>query len=588
MGPYGCGKTSTINSLLGLPNNASPPVTKDVNVAEGVVEGIKFRFIDTPGLELSATATRSNQQKLRKMKGAMNKYNPDILCFVDRVDVLRRDGAETQLVKQISDALGKPVWFNCLLAMTHAATAPPDGPNGAAQSWETFVQARGNSLLACIRQAIGDVRLQNPIIYVENHPNCRKNSAGKPVLPNNQEWIKGLLLLCVSSKILKEADSLLRLKEAQHPDNALSALLRGGFRLPPIPNILSKMVSPSEPKAQYPPEEQEILRVDQIRRIREEYRRRNEMRKRREFLRSKREERKQEESGHGGGNVSIPAPDPQLPPTFEADTTSHRYRTLESQTGWITRPYVEQITYDHDDGIETVLAERHLVLRPRTQYLGGAPLFLMTQIQKDKTQSFIMTDAEVMVPLVGGLSLLGGADMTHHRDSMYSGHLDARLEVLPWDQVSAGYWVARLVEDTGLPNKGPVAKGLKLENRIKVGPYLSVHSAYAKLSCKTRISEEKGSAGNAEVRFTFDDQRNTSLSFGASFMNFREFGTGWNGSMQFNATPLSMVAARFNVNNKNTGNVVVHITSHDHMQLAAAFLLPLGSLLLSKIRGDQY
>ena len=40
------------------------------------------------------------------------------------------------------------------------------------------------------------------------------------------------------------------------------------------------------------------------------------MRKRREFLKMKREEAKQEE----GAQVAIPAPDPPLPPTFDADT----------------------------------------------------------------------------------------------------------------------------------------------------------------------------------------------------------------------------------------------------------------------------
>lgn len=57
------------------------------------------------------------------------------------------------------------------------------------------------------------------------------------------------------------------------------------------------------------------------------------MRKRREFLKIKREEAKQEE----GAQVAIPAPDPPLPPTFDADTNSHRYRFLEAPGGWLAR-----------------------------------------------------------------------------------------------------------------------------------------------------------------------------------------------------------------------------------------------------------
>ena len=57
------------------------------------------------------------------------------------------------------------------------------------------------------------------------------------------------------------------------------------------------------------------------------------MRKRREFLKMKREEAKQEE----GAQVAIPAPDPPLPPTFDADINSHRYRFLEAPGGWLAR-----------------------------------------------------------------------------------------------------------------------------------------------------------------------------------------------------------------------------------------------------------
>lgn len=70
-------------------------------------------------------------------------------------------------------------------------------------------------------------------------------------------------------------------------------------------------------------------------------------------------------------------------------------------------------------------------------------------------------------------------------------------------------------------------------------------------------------------------------------MNFREFGMGWMASLQLCTTPMTTVASRVNVNSKGSGNVVVHVSSHDTMQLAAAFLLPLGSMLLSRRRGDD-
>jgi hypothetical protein len=61
-----------------------------VNVISGVVSGINIRFVDTPGLEASASAVRKNQGVLLGIKAAHKKYNPDIVLYVDRVDMVRR------------------------------------------------------------------------------------------------------------------------------------------------------------------------------------------------------------------------------------------------------------------------------------------------------------------------------------------------------------------------------------------------------------------------------------------------------------------------------------------------------------------
>lgn len=56
------------------------------------------------------------------------------------------------------------------------------------------------------------------------------------------------MTLCLGSKVLREADRFLDMskeKIGQRVD--LAALFRGaGMRLPPIPNLLSKMVAPND------------------------------------------------------------------------------------------------------------------------------------------------------------------------------------------------------------------------------------------------------------------------------------------------------------------------------------------------------
>jgi len=43
--------------------------------------------------------------------------------------------------------------------------------------------------------------------------------------------------------------------------------------------------------------------------------------------------------------VAVPAPDPALPPSFDGDNPSHRYRFLEPQSQWMVRPIVEAHGY---------------------------------------------------------------------------------------------------------------------------------------------------------------------------------------------------------------------------------------------------
>lgn len=44
------------------------------------------------------------------------------------------------------------------------------------------------------------MRLLNPVAPAENHPNCRRDAQGRPVLPGGQAWQQQLLMLCLSSK----------------------------------------------------------------------------------------------------------------------------------------------------------------------------------------------------------------------------------------------------------------------------------------------------------------------------------------------------------------------------------------------------
>lgn len=98
------------------------------------------------------------------------------------------------------------------------------------------------------RQASGDGRLLNPVALVENHPACRRNDQGWGILPNQQVWKPHLILLLLSSKLLSETDSLLKIQQNtgaanNQQANALRMLLGGaGRKMPPIPYLIASFI----------------------------------------------------------------------------------------------------------------------------------------------------------------------------------------------------------------------------------------------------------------------------------------------------------------------------------------------------------
>lgn len=125
-----------------------------------------------------------------------------------------------------------------------------------------------------------------------------------------------------------------------------------------------------------PDEERTILTPGEIRALKEEQHEqaREEQRRRREYMKLREEEARNPEP-----IVPTLAPDPPLPPVFEAQQHTYRYRYNENQAGWIARPFVDSNGPDRSDGINGGQAERSGTLRLPQQYIGGAPARVLFQ-----------------------------------------------------------------------------------------------------------------------------------------------------------------------------------------------------------------
>lgn len=143
----------------------------------------------------------------------------------------------------------------------------------------------------------------------------------------------------------------------------------------PVTYILQQF---NQPKSVHklPDEERAILSSGEIARMKEtkHEQAREEQRKRREYMKMREEEARSPEP-----IVPTLAPDPPLPPVFDALQSTYLYRYNENQAGWIARPFLDSNGPDRSDGINGGQAERTGTLRLPSQYIGGAPSRVMLQ-----------------------------------------------------------------------------------------------------------------------------------------------------------------------------------------------------------------
>ncbi|OQU77419.1 hypothetical protein SORBI_3009G046800 [Sorghum bicolor] len=628
LGKTGVGKSATINSIFGeekSKTDAFSSATTNVREIIGDVDGVKIRIIDTPGLRPNVMDQGSNRKILAAVKKYTKKCPPDIVLYVDRLDSLSRDLNDLPLLKTITAVLGSSIWFNAIVALTHAASAPPEGLNGAPMTYEVLMAQRSHIIQQSIRQAAGDMRLMNPVALVENHPSCRKNREGQKVLPNGQSWRHQMLLLCYSSKILSEANSLLKLQDPNP-----GKLFGFRFRSPPLPFLLSSLLqSRAHPKLsaeqggnegdsdielddysdveqdddeeeydQLPPfkpltkaqlarltKEQKNAYFDeydyrvkllQKKQWKDEIRRLKEMKKR----------GKTDLDDYGyasiGGendqdpppeNVSVPLPDMVLPPSFDCDNPTYRYRFLEPTSTVLARPVLDAHGWDHDCGYDGVSVEETLAI------LSRFPANVAVQVTKDKKEFSIHLDSSIAAKHGENASSLAGFDIqTVGRQLAYILRGETKIKNIKKNKTTGGFSVTFLGDI--------VATGLKVEDQLSLGKRLSLVASTGAM----RAQGDTAYGANLEARLKDKDYPiGQSLStLGLSLMKWRrDLALGANLQSQFSIGRGSKMAVRLGLNNKLSGQITVRTSTSEQVQIALLGLIPVAASIYRSFRPSE-
>ncbi|CAA7034477.1 unnamed protein product [Microthlaspi erraticum] len=624
LGKSGVGKSATINSIfeeVKICTDAFEMGAKKVRDVEGFVQGIKVRVIDTPGLLPSWSDQAKNEKILNSVKAFIKKSPPDIVLYLDRLDMQSRDSGDMPLLRTISDVFGPSIWFNAIVGLTHAASVPPDGPNGTASSYDMFVTQRSHVIQQAIRQAAGDMRLMNPISLVENHSACRTNRAGQRVLPNGQVWKPHLLLLSFASKILAEANALLKLQDNNTPGRPFVARSKA----PPLPFLLSTLLQsrpqPKLPDQQYgdeddedgfdesseSDEESEHDQLPPFKRLtkaemaklsksqKKQYldemdhreklfmkRQMKEERKRRKMLKKLAAEIKDLPNGHSENveeersepaSVPVPMPDLSLPSSFDSDNPTHRYRSLDSSNQWLVRPVLETQGWDHDVGYEGVNAERLFVVKEKI------PVTFSGQVTKDKKDANVQLEMASSVKHGEGRSTSLGFEMQNAgKELAYTLRSETRFNSFRKNKAAAGLSVTVLGDS--------VSAGLKFEDKLIANKRFRVVMSGGAMTSRGDVAY--GGSLEAQLRDRDYPLGRCLSSLGLSVMDWHgDLAMGGNIQSQLPIGRSSNVVARASLNNRGTGQVSIRVNSSEQLQLAIVALVPLFKKLLGYCSTQQ-
>ncbi|KAI9192389.1 hypothetical protein LWI28_022180 [Acer negundo] len=607
LGKTGVGKSATINSIFHetkTETDAFQPATDCIREFAGTVNGIKISFIDTPGLLPSSTRNmRRNRKILLSVKKFIRKSPPDIVLYFERLDLINMGYSDFPLLKLMTEVFGTAIWFNTILVMTHSSSTVPEGPSGYRASYESYVTQCSDLVQQYIHQAVSDSRLENPVLQVENHPQCRKNFNGEHILPNGQVWKSHFLLLCVCTKVLGDANALLDFRDGMK----LGPL--SNTRLPSLPHLLSSFLrhrSLSTPReaenemdevlASDLDEEDEydqlptirILTKSQFDRLTKsqknsyldelDYREilyykkqlKEESRKRKENKLSSEENFPDDSNSDVQASPdAVPLPDITLPPSFDSDCPSHRYRCLDTSDQWVARPVLDPQGWDHDISFDGVNLETALEIK-RNVFAS-----VTGQMSKDKQDFSIHSECAAVYTDPRGPMYCTGLDVqSSGKDMIYTVHSNTKLRNFKHNVTECG------VSLTSFRNNYYV--GAKLEDTLLVGKRLKLVMNGGRMGGGGQVAY--GGSVEATLRGRDYPMRNENVSLSMTALSYnKEMVLSGGIQSEFQPSRGMKVMVNANLNNRKVGQICVKLSSSEHIEIAliAVFSI-LGGLLRKK------
>ncbi|WOL13534.1 hypothetical protein Cni_G22304 [Canna indica] len=607
LGKTGVGKSSTINSIFEQPmsaTNAFHPGTDRIQEIVGFIKGIKVTVIDTPGLSPSRSNLRQNRKLLLSIKRFIRKSPPDVVLYFERLDVINRGYSDYPLLKLITDIFGSSIWFNTILVMTHSSSYPPEGSDGYPVAYDAFVHQCTTIVQHYVRQTISNAQFEAPVILVENHPRCRTNAKGEKVLPNGQVWLSQFLLLCTATKVLADANLLLKFQDSFQ-------LTPNSNRVPSLPHLLSTILRPrfvgsgngfdndvdelvdndEDDYDQLPPIR--ILTRSQFQKLSKaqknayldelDYREtlylkkqwKEELRKRREILlhqndRSTSNDDYEDNTPQEVAQVS----DMAIPLSFDADYPAYRFRSVLGNDQWLVRPVLDPQGWDHDVGFDGISLEGSQDVRRNIQ------ASLVGQMRKDKEDLSIQSECTASYTDPKHCSLLAEVGVqTTAKDLVLTIHGDAKFVNLKHNTTGGGLSVTKY--------GSKYVVGGKLEDSLSIG-------RRCKLTLNTgqiRGCGQVASGGSIEATLRGKDYpvRDDKVTLATTILSLdKEVVLGGSIQTDFRAGRSIKMSINANLNSRGLGQISVKTSTSEHVEIALVAIFSLVRSLLQRKRRSNF
>lgn len=592
LGKTGVGKSSTINSIFDQKEavtNAFRPATTCIQEIIGTVKGIKISFIDTPGmLPFSPSTVRKNRKLLRSVKHFVRKNSPDMVLYFERLDMINRNYSDFPLLKLVTEVFGPAIWLNTILVMTHSSSALPEGPQGYPVAFESYITGCTDVVQHYIHQAVSGTKLENPVIFVENHHHCKTNDIGEKILPNGQSWIQQFFLSCICAKVLNDVNAVLDFEDSMQlgPSNIT--------RLPSLPHLLSSFlkhhaqVMPNgaedlldDVSLLDPDEEDEYDQLPPIRILtKAQFKKLSDQQKRdyldeldyRETLYLKKQLKEESHRQRGrflsqggisasnddsdvqqGPSEPVLLPDMAVPLSFDSDSPAYRYRCIVTSEQWLARPVLDQHGWDHDvsfDGIN---------LETATNLSKNIVASVTGQLSKDKHDFSIQSEcAAAFVNPRGPTYSLGFDVQSTGKDLICTVHSNTKMRNLKHNTTECGISVMSF--------GGKYYVGAKLEDSFTIGRRLKFSVNAGQMGGAGQVAY--GGSFEATLRGKDYPIRNERISLGMTLLSFKKE-TVLSGNLQseMRLSHCTNVSINANLNSQKMGQVAIKTSSSERIEI---------------------